>query len=73
MKRLITTVTILILLLTAGCVSAKYNPRTGEVSYKRFGNQAIRFRVDANSVELEQGSHTTVKVVVPGLGEGTVE
>jgi hypothetical protein len=31
----------LVLLLTVGCVSIKWNPITGEVEYSRFGDQKL--------------------------------
>lgn len=35
------TVTLLLILLCAGCVTAKYNPETKEVSYTRIGDQKL--------------------------------
>jgi PBP1b-binding outer membrane lipoprotein LpoB len=36
-----TLITMLLALVLGGCVSAKYNPQTKEVSYFRFGDQKM--------------------------------
>jgi len=36
-----TTLAVMLIVLCMGCVSAKYNPETKEVSYFRFGDQKM--------------------------------
>lgn len=47
---------IISLLMISGCVSAKYNPKTGLISYDRVGN------MDASEIEITLPGETSVKV-----------
>ena len=41
MKTIIITICMTLIFMLAGCVSAKYNPETNEVSYLRIGAQKL--------------------------------
>ena len=53
MKKLLTIVMVIALMMVSGCVHVRYNPATSELTYVRVGEQKIgRLEIDADGVRV---------------------